>query len=416
VSWLVGLRGTTCQTERTTSKGAGGFKELLNLNNGKNTFFSNELAFKADGGGITTDLWKEFVKPLFYALIETPSVWGNSPNDSATEALERMDDEAVFTGKSTNELPLQIVSSELPPDYVKEWVGRKIGMDIFDSWRDGDLWAALLRVAQEFKFSVVPLISTASCVPVYGVLNGEPHRYITTDDYTDIQLDVQTPMKIVKYVAVGSLVSSDYATTPITAAIIGMHSAEAAWNDPELGAQGHTVVEPAPAWLLGTIPIGFVTRDSLGGRQMIIPDAVNPTANVTEQKEDYQEIYSKFLKSEVGDMYAKTICQHLLFAERRGKVSGRFRLDIAPGSLVKVQVINDKFAEEDADEKVLYGLVTQVDLEVRAGAEGASGQAHTTFQLGFVRTAAEHEAKGDALTSESHPLYDTRFTGVKLWS
>lgn len=417
VSWLVGLRGTTCQTERTTSKGAGGFKELLNLNNGKNTFFSNELAFKAEAAGISTNLWKEFVKPLFYALIETPSVWGNSPNDSATEALDRMDDKAVFTGESTNELPFQVAVSEpIVLEDAQKWVGTQIGMDIFNSWRDGDLWAALLRVAQEFKFSVVPLISTASCVPIYGVLNGEPHRYITTDDYTDIQIDVQTPMKIVKYVAVGSLSSSEYATTPITAVIIGMHSAESAWNDPELGAQGHTIVEPAPAWLLGTVPMGAVTRDSVGGPQLIIPDAVNPTANVTEPEEDYQEIYSKFLKSEIGDLYAKTICQHLLFAERRGKVSGRFRLDIAPGSLVKVQVINDKFAEEDADEKVLYGLVTQVDLEVRAGAEGASGQAHTTFQLGFVRTAAEHEAKGNALTSESHPLYDERFTGVKLWS
>lgn len=415
MGWLAGLRGTTTQSTTATVKGPGGFKELLNLYNTKITYFNIKMPFALDGSGIVTDLWKRFVKPFFTTLVDSPSVWGDAPNDSASSALSRMDKDAFA---STNaQLPFQItVKGDIGIDFAKEYVGQSIGRAIYGVWRKGDLWQALQWVANEFKFSVVPLIETASCVPVYGALNGKPHRYITTNDYNDIRLDVMTPMKIVKVAVVGSTITSGWSPTPITSAVLGLHSAEEAWNDPELGARGHTITVPAPAWLEGLVPIGKVSRDSLGGENLLIPDASNPSANATEPADDYQEIYSNYVKSEIGDLYAKTIAQHLLFAERRGTVTGRFRLDISPGSLVKVQVINDKFAEEGAEEKALYGLVMQVGLEVRAGAEGGSGRASTSFSLGFVRTAAEHEGKGDALTASAHPLYDRRFVGAKLWS
>jgi hypothetical protein len=294
-------------------------------------------------------------------------------------------------------------------------VGQALARDVYTTWRSADLWAALMNIAYTFKFAIVPTIKSASCVAAYPALNGKEHRYITTNDYTDIQLRVNTPAKVVKVVVVGQLASSPYAPTPVTSAIIGLHSAENVWNDPELGARGHTITINAPAWLAGLTPIGSITRDSLGGNDILIPDALNPNAHVITPADDYQEVYSKYVTSDLGDRYAKVIAQSMLFAERRGSVTGRFRLDIAPGSLVKVQVINDKFAEEDAEEKAIYGQVQTVSLSVRAGAVGASGTAQTVFNIGYIRTAAEHEFAGDALTASSHPLYkDTRFVGAKL--
>jgi len=60
--------------------------------------------------------------------------------------------------------------------------------------------------------------------------------------------------------------------------------------------------------------------------------------------------------------------------------------------------------------------VQSVHLNLHSGRAGAVGDANTVFNLKFVRTKQEHEFKGDALTSEVHPLYNTRFVGVKLWS
>ena len=416
MGWLTGLRGTTCQTSKSTVKGPGGFAELLNLNNKRITMFDYKMAFATDGSGIVTDLWKEFIKPFFAELVNTNSVWGDSPNDSARSALRKMDNEKVFSGDATNELPLTFGEDAKNIEIVKEFVGQEMSRDIYKLWRNADLWSALMSLAYTFKFAIVPTIETASCVPAYGALNGEPHRYITTGEYTGIQLNVNTPFKIVKVVLTSTMGVSPFSPTPIPSAIVGLHSAESAWNDPELGARGQTVTEEAPAWLAGLTPVGKITRDSLGGDQLIIPDAVNPTANVTTPADDYQKFYSKYLTSDLGDRYAKTIAQHMLFAERAGVVSGRFRLDIAPGSLIKVQVIDDKFAEEGADEKAIYGQVQAVRLSVKAGAAGSVGSAQTDIVLGYVRTATEHEAAGDALTASSHPLYYTRFVGAKLWN
>jgi hypothetical protein len=416
MGWLAGLRGTSAQTTKSTVKGPGGFAEAANLNNSKFSLFDVKQAFATDGTGIVSDLWIEFIKPFFYELIDTESVWGDSPNDSADSALGKMDDEEVFSGDATNQLPLTFGEEASDIDIVKEYVGQGIGKQVFYTWRNADLWSALQGIAFDYKFAIVPLIETASCVPVYGALNGKEHRYITTNDYHSIMLNVRTPVKVVKVVITGTLPSSPFSPTPITSAIVGLHSAESAWADPELGARGQTIALPAPQWLTAMTPIGFITRDSVGSDKLLIPDAVNPTANVKVPEKDYQDFYNNYLTSDLGDRYAKTIAQHMLFEERSGTVDGRFRLDVGPGSLVKVQVIDDKFAEEDAEEKAVYGQVQSVTLTLQAGRAGGVGTASTSFFLKYVRTAQEHEAAGDALTASAHPLYDTRFVGVKLWS
>lgn len=414
--WLAGLAGTSSQTKKTTIKGPGNFAEAANLSSSnKISVFNLQSAFAVDPSGITTDLWAEFIKPFYLELVGTASVWGDAPNSSADSALAKMDDENVFAGDATNTLPFTFsVGTKL--SIAQKFIAEELGKDVFYRWRKTDLWSALMGMAYSYKFAIVPLIETASCCAAYGALNGKEHRYITTNDYTDIMLSVRTPMKIVKIVIAGTLPSSPYSPTPIVGAIVGLHSAESAWTDPELGATGQTIVLPAPNWLTGMLPVGDITRMSVGGKGLVIPDAVNPTANVEVPETDYQAFYNNYLLSDLGDRYAKTIAQHMLFEERTGQVTGRFRLDIGPGSLVKVQVIDDKFGEKDAEEKAIYGQVQSASLRLRAGAAGAVGMAGTRFNINYVRTAAEHEAPGDVLTASKHPLYDTRFVGVKLWS
>lgn len=414
MGWLAGLRGTSAQTAKSTVKGPGGFAELANLNNGKSSIFNVKQAFAAGVSGIPIDLWKEFIKPFFNEITKTKSVWGDSPNTSAVSALKRMD-KPDFSGAAAM-LPFQFGENADDINIVGEFFGQDIGNHIFKLWRRANLWDALLSIGQDFGFSVVPLIDTASCVAVYPALNGEAHRYITTNDYNKISLDVKTSMKIVKVVVAGTISSSPFSPTPITSVIVGMHSAEAAWADPALGTFGQTLVLPAPPWLTAMTPIGTITRDSVGSDKLLIPDATNPTANVKAPETNYQEFFNRYLTSDLGDRYAQTLAQALLFADRSGTLTGRFRLDISPGSLVKVQVIDDKFSEERASEKAVFGMVHAVKLELNAGRDGAVGMASTQFNLKFIRTAQEHELAGTALTSPVHPLYNTRFTGVKLWS
>lgn len=416
MGWLTALRGTTAQTSKSTVKGPGGFAEAANLNNKKLMLFNIKQAFAADGVGVTTNIWKEFVKEFFFELMDSPSVWGDSPNDSAYAALERMDDESVFSGSASNELPITLGELAGNATEVAEFFGQDIGNHIYKLWRDANLWDALMSIAEDFKFSVVPLIKTASCVPAYPALNGEPHRYITTSDYHTINLTANTPMKIVKVVLTGNMQSSPFAVSMVPGAVVGLHSAEDAWSDPEIGAKGQTLALPAPPWLVAATPIGRLTRGSLGQNKLLIPDADNPTANVETPDADYQQIYGNLVTSELGDLLAKAMCQPLLFAERFGTVDGRFRLDIAPASIVRIQVIDDKFAEKGVPEKSVYGQVQTVTLELNAGKDGSTGTAGTKLFVKYLRTEAEHELPGPALTSPDHPLYGERFTGVELWT
>ena len=137
MGWLAAMRGTSAQTTKNTIKGPGSFAEAANLNNSRFSLFNTQSAFKADAGEITTDIWTEFIKPFYYEILETPSVWGESPNDSASAVLDRMDDEDVFFGDATNDLPFSIPTG-VDVDTAVQWVGQNLGMEVFGKWRNSD--------------------------------------------------------------------------------------------------------------------------------------------------------------------------------------------------------------------------------------------------------------------------------------
>jgi hypothetical protein len=414
--WLTGLTGTSSKTKLNAVKGPGGFAEVANIGAGPGLFDVKSLISAAPGSA-ASDLWVEFIKLLFYEITDNPNVWGESDNNSALAALDRMDDPSVFTGKADNSL---VISTELAGGVPDEMLIRLytdgIAYPLFKLWQQGSLWSALQIIAEEFGFTVVPLIDTATCAPVFGALGGEPFVTISANEYSDCFLDAATPALVTKLVLTGGLATSPYAAEPIINAVMGIASSEDAWVGPGAAVRGITITRDAPGWLKGEVTIGKLTRSSLGGDPGIIPDAVNPDANAEAPDYDYQKQFNNYLTSDLGDRVAQTMLFNLMLASRRGWVSGRFRLDVCPGSTVKMQVIDDKFSKFNDDPKYVYGLVNSVDIEMSAGGAGSTGHAATRFNLEYLRTAQEHEGFGGYLTSEEHPVYETKFVGAKLWS
>ena len=415
--WLSALAGSSVRTNVTAVKGPGGFAEAANLRGDSPTFFDLQSTISESLEGAVTDLWLDFIKPFFEGIVSTPALWGDSDNTSAEGALAKMDAEAVFRGGANNHLPLKVGGQEIGDSDLARFIVMGLAWQVFSSWRNSDMWSALLELAGLFTFHIVPLIDTATCAPVYGPLGGDAYVTIDTSEYDHVSIAAKTPALISKYVVYNPLggMSSPYDTTPRISVITGIFSADELWVNPVFPARGITVSEPAPSWLAAEVARGDITRHSIGGDRGGIPDAVNPGAFAEEPAEDYQQIYNNYMTSDIGDRYAKTKMQDLLLRHRRGTVRGRFRLDVCPGSLVNVRVIEDKWQPEGEPQSVL-GMVRRVSLQMGAGSAGSSGQASTTFWLTHVRSAQEHTGYGQFLTSPEHPIFERRFVGARLWS
>ena len=413
--WLAGLYGTSARTNKTTVKGPAGFDEAANLKGKSLTLFSPRTAYQTSPSGAVTNLWLEFIKKFFDRIVKDKKIWGDSDNKSAVAALAKMDDESVFTGKATNELPLPIGEGLLSPEDVGVFLASAIAEEVYVQWRRANLWDALVGLANMFTFHIVPLIETATCAPVYGPLGGEVYTTIDADEYHYNYIGAQTPALISKYVVYGGIggMSSAFAAQPRVSAIIGIFAADELWTRIGVTINGVTVSEPAPAWLAGEVARGDITRKSLGGKRSAIPDAVNPDSSVEVPEVDYQVIYNNYITSDIGDRYAQSRMQDQLLAHRAGHITGRFRLDVCPGSIVKVQVIED-VSRPTGTPQAIVGMVSRVDLAMAAGGAGSVGSASTKLTLSHVRS--DEEQKNSYLVADEHPIFKERFVGAKLWT
>ena len=422
--WLTGLIGTNAQTRLNTVKGPGSFAEVANVSveGSENpvAMVNVTSAFSVAADKAVTDLWKEFIKPLFTAITETKAVWGSSDNTAAVSALDRMDDEAAFPADSADTtLSFGAVRGDVPEKAIGEWLGNSVARRVYYDWRGSTLWDALVNMGRDFLFRIVPLIETATCAPVFGALGGDPYMVIKPDEYHDVTMNAQTPEIVTKVVVVSSAaaIPGPFQAAPKIGAVIGIASCEEVWGGPVLPAAGETVRVDAPDWLAAETSVGYMTRQSLGDR-INVPDAVNPDAFlvVPEEEKDYRKIYNNYLSSEIGNKFAQTIMHDVMFNTRSGTVTGRFRLDISPGSTIAVELIGGGKFSDDNEPRYVYGLVEETRITMNAGTAGGSGFASTSYRMTNIRTAQEHTGYGGYLTNDVHPLYDVAFRGTKLWT
>jgi hypothetical protein len=156
---------------------------------------------------------------------------------------------------------------------------------------------------------------------------------------------------------------------------------------------------PVPAFLICPDPASY--KSGLGG--MSAPDAVNPNTPIEDVHHGADMV--TFYGGNMGDGYASTILHDRVFEHRVCEISGRFRLDIAPGSLVRIRTIGERFVGSD---EVFFGHAFQVKLF--GGERGGGSIMGTDVIVKSVRTGTEHEL----YTVPTHPLYNERWTGAML--
>jgi hypothetical protein len=323
-----------------------------------------------------------------------------SANDSAKTALERM------SGNPLDTSPLILDYGGVPKRYYEYALSVFYGKHFWEPWQnpdtDVDLWSVLIGLGPHFLYHFVPAIEHDAIAAVTFGLGGEAWRSFEPKDYWKIQMEPD-PFSPAFYSYVGKvgLTRPEEAYGFYQEKLPNVHTygyAEIADTfDLPVGGDvsGRLVTYPPPEFLICPEPPASAT--GLGGFET--PDAADPSTNIDVLNAG--GIIDVFSSKSMGNAYANTILRNKLFEHRKCAIEGRFRLDIAPGSLLKIATIGERFVNES---EVFYGHAQSVTLA------GGNGMLGTRVSLVSLRTETEHER----YTVPDHPLYSQAWNGAML--
>lgn len=160
-----------------------------------------------------------------------------------------------------------------------------------------------------------------------------------------------------------------------------------------------------PSW---AVPPSNLSPAWLGSNENP-PEAGSPDDTAYNQDRPATEFW---FDEKLGDRIAQWILGDIIFAHRVVALRGRLRFDIAPGSLVQVNV-KDSIFEETGQTK-LFGYVAEVRNLIGQRARGST--ARTMLTLGHVYTGEEQTLwrAGGEPRPDGHPVYAQNWTGVHL--
>ena len=269
----------------------------------------------------------------------------------------------------------------------------------------GDLWDVLSTLLPIFFFSMVPRVDDTVVVPFFRGLStpkGEAWRNIYPNEYWNVVAGKDFSKKDYSYVNQVALYSESNEQDPTkeiyTTPVLGKATlTPLSENTP----YGRLVVAEAPDWL--------VPPRSISGENSKPPaaDAANPDRVIKDENEATAKLWAK---QKLGDAVASTVLHDTVFGHRSLQFEGRFRTDIAPGSLLYLQTPKERLSAEPGD--AFYGHAIAVTLEAGYGQGERHGRAATTISLSGVRTPAEHI--GVLKNAPVHPLYLQPFLGCSL--
>jgi hypothetical protein len=342
-----------------------------------------------------------FIIMLFQRVLNLTSTFNRkAANQSAEAELNRMDGNPL----GTSDLTLDY--GNIKPEYYNRALSRFYAHKFFEPWRNpetgGDLWSILLAIADAALFKIVPAIEHDAMAPITLGLGGKEWRSFEPSDYWAISMGAKPfTQEFYSYVGKVGVCMPEAAYSQVQQTLqIGKTLGYAELNDEfslPLGGKiaGKLITVPPPEFMICPGPPG--AGCGLGGGAT--PDAAEPKTAYLET--NFGKDLNVWVRLKMGNGYANTVLRNKVFQHRLCTIYGRFRLDIAPGSLVKITTIGERFVSES---EVFYGHANSVTLR------GVPGRMATEVSVIAVRTALEHEK----YTVPNHPLYEKRWAGAML--
>jgi hypothetical protein len=258
------------------------------------------------------------------------------------------------------------------------------------------IWDNLIIFSSALLFNVVPLIEKAVIGQKNPNLRG---TYKTIDAGEVFSFDLSTNMpKFISGIVLKNHQAAGFTFYTAQSAepglskrnlVVGSYFAENQVGTVAFQMSPEWLIEPATPDDEPVVPPPMAAKQPNGAAQ----------ANGQQAARDMRSFADKFAQA----MYGNEVLKY-----RNGQLAGRLRLDISPGSIIKIEASTNATVKNDNLNNTIVAHVDSVGIYLDA----AAGQASTSFGLSSIRYEQEN-ASGN-LTIDSNPMYVGSFNGAPL--
>lgn len=280
------------------------------------------------------------------------------------------------------------------------------------------LWDILVgRFCPDYLLAVVPRVDDAMVVPYIPGNRGTGRNeaagtngafvLLEAAEYGTIQLEAASRRPLRGYGILSSLTTRGgalgYADDTPPSELMGLGG----WYG--VDKDGAVIISQGPQWLGAVLSPSRYSDAATGAGLSPIGTATMPGIGIANGSRAAGVARASTSIKPLLDAYAQARYAQEILQGRQAVVSGRFRLDVSPGSLVEIEGASEAFiADHDQLGLSYFGEVLRVSLTIDA--EGR--RMGTAFHIGFARTIAENAS--DNTSVASHPLYQSTFQGCSL--
>jgi hypothetical protein len=363
-------------------------------------------------------------------------------DDGDTRAVDRRDlnfrARAAYSGAGYRygvPLSFYLKSAQLGPFSPARSFGADVSAATLSGLAPSSFWDLITaRYSTRYQFVMAPMSDRAVVIPFHPFLNGSWQTVYASEVFSwDDDVRDQQPIRGVVLVSDRRSDAGWINSGSAGAASAGtLSTADAAFDSCE---DGVFLYRAMPPWLVAANrqPALWAARSGLGPRATAaVPwstvgaavDAVNaiitglPTSVGKTLAESAAELgltpEALAARSEQSRSTANRLARALYQQARTGPhtvyVTGRYRTDIAPGSVIDLELPGDRYVKAalggNRDTRV-RGLVQRVTFSI----DRERQQTVTALQVGFVRLEPELKT-GQPLYSDCHPFWDCSCYGL----
>ncbi len=289
-------------------------------------------------------------------------------------------------------------------EIVAQQIMIAMGSETLEAMVGATIWDKLVLYASTFMFAVSPCIDRVLVIPFTPGLRKE-YKTITAGEYDFIHLVGDSP-RVLRGVGIYGGRGFEAGADPINGDGQLDYSQFTIGGYFQGAKTGQIKFLQCPMWMTDCT-LYSESDDASGAGGLGRGDALNPGAGPVP--EDPAPAEKAAANAKLMDKYAESVYVYEILKLHGGDMAGSLRLDIAPGSNLKIEGCGERFLGlSDKFGQSFWATVLQVDLFVDAEGQKAG----TSFHLAHVRN--ELENKTDGFSLDRHPIWTTLWKGAPL--
>ena len=368
----------------------------------------------ANISNLNNDVWGAVIKPIFQELagfaggavqqIFPPSNQVADENSAAKAALEKI------PGKSPTYVPLSLEIDSTEQN-ISNSIAAYFTKTIGESFGQNSIWGKLVgEYAADFMFAISPAVTWATPIPFCGGLRwaaGDP--VITAAEYAYASFNANTSQIIesvnVYYPLVSETGLLQQGRPPDLKLSYYRPCAEYPGNL-QPNTPGLKLFKDPPRWAVQLGSSNLTAANSVGKPRTTGAPASGGTTSPPNVSTPAQAVKAV---QPVMQNFAQHWYMTEILKQRYGEMSGPLRFDIAPGSIVKIEMPRRDRAQETEPDDHLYVSIMSVSFVINAERANAG----TSFAVAHTKTEEEISSASPYATDKP-PMYANRWASGPL--